>query len=262
MNASASSLFVYSPLATAGVLVASTTSAPTPVPAGVSALKPVPSWIFLPLRLSCFLFSFTVSSTLIDFKIKVSELISFAFLSTSCWVTVFKACKSLTSSINFSACSICDCCFSFARIRFTSDCNSLTFSCNSVVCTFVSTGTSTFAFFSATGASWDFGVSTTFVIGVETTSVFEVFSTVVGLEISLSTEVFCSVTTIVLGSVTSLASTWYPKKKPAPTNTLAAPTFNFLIEYFSNFCPFLCWRRNWLFFPTIIPPHKIYLFYT
>ena len=41
--------------------------------------------------------------------------------------------------INFSACSICAFCFSFARIRFTSDCNALTFSCNSVVCTFDST---------------------------------------------------------------------------------------------------------------------------
>ena len=52
VNASASSLFVYSPLATAGVLVASTTSAPTPVPAAPPSLKPVPSCIFLPLRLS------------------------------------------------------------------------------------------------------------------------------------------------------------------------------------------------------------------
>ena len=197
MNASASSLFVYSPLATAGVLVASTTSAPTPVPAAPPSLKPVPSCIFLPLRLSVFLFSFTVSSAFIDFKIVVKELISLAFAFTSCWVAVFEACKSFASSINFLACSICDFCFSFARIRLTSVCNALTFSCNSVIWTFCSTG-----------VSWDFGVSTTVGITVEITSVFGVFSTVFGLEISWFTELFCSVATTVLGSVTSLASTW------------------------------------------------------
>ena len=74
---------------TAGVAVASTTSAPTPVVVGgvvaaSPALKPVPSSIFLPLRLSWFLFSFGVSSALIDFKIEVNELSSFTFLSTSC----------------------------------------------------------------------------------------------------------------------------------------------------------------------------------
>ena len=177
-----------------------------------------------------FLFSFTVSSAFIDLKIEVNELISLAFAFTSCWVAVFEACNSFASSINFSAFSICDFCFSFERIRLTSVCNALTFSCNSVVWTFCSTV-----------ASRDFGVSTTSVIGVETTSVFVLFSTVVDLELSLSTNIFCSVVTTVLGSVTSLASTWYPKKKPTPTNTLAAPTLSFLIEYFSNFCPFFCW---------------------
>ena len=143
-----------------GLLVASSTSADIPVGVeGVDSvgsspiLKPVPSCIFLSLRLSWFFFGFTVSSAFIDFKIKVSDLISLTFASTSFWVAVFEACKSFASSINFSACSICDLYFSFARIRFTSNCNVLTFSCNPVVCTFGSTGASTFAFFSATRAS-------------------------------------------------------------------------------------------------------------
>ena len=68
--------------------VASTTSAPTPVVVGVVAevavasspvLKPVPSSIFLPLRLSLFLFSFVTASALIDFRIVVNELISQLF---------------------------------------------------------------------------------------------------------------------------------------------------------------------------------------
>ena len=39
--------------------------------------------VFLPLRLSWFLFSFTISSALIDFKIAVSELISWLFVNCS-----------------------------------------------------------------------------------------------------------------------------------------------------------------------------------
>ena len=169
--------------------------------------------------------------------------------------------------INFSACSICDFCFSFARIRFTSDCNALTFSCNSAICTFGSTGASTFAFFSATRFSWDFGVSTTSVLDVEITSVFGVAvvplfvvgttsgCTVVSVTsdtfFSLSSVPFSWVVTTVVPLTTSLASTWCPKKKPAPISTLAAPTFNFFMEYFSNLCPAFCWFTYSLFFPTI-----------
>ena len=57
-----------------------------------------------------------------------------------------------------------------------------------------------------------------------------------------SKTVFLTFTTFSV-AVTSLASTWYPKKNPAPTNTLAAPTFNFLIEYFSNLRPDFCWFK-------------------
>ena len=108
---------------TAGVLVASTTSAeipvpvPVPVPVAVSVLNPTPSSIFLPLRLSVFLFSFTVSSAFIDFKIEVNELISLAFASTSFWVVSKDSKNCLASEANFSAFEIWATCFAFPWIR-------------------------------------------------------------------------------------------------------------------------------------------------
>ena len=100
-----------------GFAVASTTSAPTPVPATPPSLKPVPSCIFLPLRLSVFLFSFTVSSALIDFKIEVNELICFALASTSFWVVLKASRYCLASATSFSAFWIWEACFLFPRIR-------------------------------------------------------------------------------------------------------------------------------------------------
>ena len=99
------------------MLVASTTSAPTPVPAAPPSLKPVPSCIFLPLRLSVFLFSFTISSALIDFKIEVNELISLALASTSFWVVLKASRYCLASATSFSAFWIWEACFLFPRIR-------------------------------------------------------------------------------------------------------------------------------------------------
>ena len=234
---------------TAGVAVASTTSAPTPVVVGgvvaaSPALKPVPSSIFLPLRLSWFLFSFGVSSALIDFKIEVNELSSFTFLSTSCWVAVFALCNAFASSINFSACSICDCCFLFERIRFTCVCRSVISFCNSVVTgsSFVPSTTG-----SATLFFWIIVVSL-FVVNATSSCTF--VSVLSGLDFWFSWVSLFVVTTVV-PLTTSLASTWCPRKKPTPISTLAAPNFNFFMEYFSNLRPAFCWFTYSLFFPTI-----------
>ena len=215
--------------------------------------KPVPSSIFLPLRLSWFLFSFGISSALIDFKIEVNELSSFAFLSTSVCVAVDEVCKAFASSNNFSAFSIKDFCFSFERIRSTCSCNAVIFSAKWLF--------STVSFFSSVSCS----AFSTIIEGFSSTKVaFSVAKLVFFSSINwLSTEevawfVVSSIsaiafgaslvfsfwsfgdeltTSFVAGSFISLASTWKPKKKPAPTRTLAAPTFNFLIEYFSYFLP-------------------------
>ena len=91
--------------------------------------KPVPSSIFLPLRLSWFLFSLDVSSALIDFKIDVKALISFAFLSAPDCVAsnVLKYC--LASATSFSAFWIWKACFLFPRIRSIWTSKSANFAC-------------------------------------------------------------------------------------------------------------------------------------
>ena len=91
--------------------------------------KPVPSSIFLPLRLSWFLFSLEVSSALIDFKIEVNELISFAFLSATDCVApkAFKYC--LASATSFSAAWIWETCFLFPLTRSIWASKSASFAC-------------------------------------------------------------------------------------------------------------------------------------
>ena len=64
-----------------------------------------------------FLFSFTVSSALIDFKIEVNELICLAFASTSFWVVSKDSKNRLASEANFSAFEIWAACFAFPWIR-------------------------------------------------------------------------------------------------------------------------------------------------
>ena len=71
--------------------------------------KPVPFSIFLPLRLSWFLFSLDTSSALIDFKIVIKELISFVLASTSSCVELFSNNVSADSSF-LVASSISDFC--------------------------------------------------------------------------------------------------------------------------------------------------------
>ena len=92
--------------------------------------KPVPSSIFLPLRLSWFLFSLgVVSSALIDFKIEVNELISFAFLSAPDCVAPNALKYCLASATSFSAFWIWEACFLFPRIRSIWASKSASFSC-------------------------------------------------------------------------------------------------------------------------------------
>ena len=201
------------------------------------------------------MFSFGVSSALIDFKIDVKALISFVLASTSVCVAVDEVCKAFASSNNFSAFSIKDFCFSFERIRVTCPCKAIILSANWLV--------STVAFLSTDGCS----VFSTISVELAFSTVrFEFFSStslflangVVLIDFSSSVTTFSLfsfvdelTTSFVAGSLISLASTWKPKKKPAPTRTLAAPTFNFLIEYFSNFLPTFFWFINWLFLPNI-----------
>ena len=209
------------------------------------------------------MFSFETSSALIDFRIFVNELISFAFASTSFCVVVLAEINDFASFTNFSAFSICDFCFSFERIRLISVSNAVTFSCNLVVWR----GTTGFtsgvwgvvvsSFFSSTdGAAGLVSIAFSVSTGVETlafpvstdfsvtiSSLLGVLSPVGLIVIFLSSKTVFLTFTKFSVAVTSLASTWYPKKNPAPTNTLAAPTFNFLIEYFSNFRPDFCWFK-------------------
>ena len=91
--------------------------------------KPVPSSSFLPLRLSWFLFSLGVSSALIDFKIEVNELISFAFLSAPDCVAPNALKYFLASATSFSAFWIWEACFLFPRIRSIWASKSASFSC-------------------------------------------------------------------------------------------------------------------------------------
>ena len=230
--------------------------------------KPVPSSIFLPLRLSWFLFSLEVSSALIDFKIEVNELISFVLASTSGCVADDDFCKAFASSNNFSAFSTRLFCFSFERTRSTCSCKAVILSTNLLVSTvafFSSVGCSAFStiveFFSSTGVSFSVATlvffSSTNWLSTDGAAWFvfsSISATTFGDSLAFS---FCSfgdelTTSFVAGSFTSLASTWNPKKNPAPTNTLAAPTFNFLIEYFSNFLLDFFWFINLLFLLNIL----------
>ena len=225
--------------------------------------KPVPSSIFLPLRLSWFLFSLGVSSALIDFKIEVNELISFVLASTSSCIADDDFCKAFASSNNFLAFSTRLFCFSFERTRSTCSCKAVILSTNLLVSTvafFSSVNCSVFStiveFFSSTGVAFSV-VSLVFFSSTNWLStdgvawfVFASFAATsfgASLTFSFGSCVDEVATSFVAGSFTSLASTWNPKKNPAPTNTLAAPTFNFLIEYFWNFLPYFCWFIKLLF---------------
>ena len=91
--------------------------------------KPVPFSIFLPLRLSWFLFSLDTSSALIDFKIDVNELISFAFLSAPDCVAPNALKYCLASATSFSAFWIWEACFLFPRMRSIWASKSANFAC-------------------------------------------------------------------------------------------------------------------------------------
>ena len=91
--------------------------------------KPVPSSIFLPLRLSWFLFSLSVSSALIDFKIEVNELISLAFLSATDCVAPKALKYCLASATSFSAFLIWEACFLFPLTRSICVSKSASFAC-------------------------------------------------------------------------------------------------------------------------------------
>ena len=91
--------------------------------------KPVPSSIFLPLRLSWFLFSLDVSSALMDFKTLVNELTSFAFLSAPDCVASKALKYCLASATSFSAFWIWDACFLFPRMRSIWASKSANFAC-------------------------------------------------------------------------------------------------------------------------------------
>ena len=92
--------------------------------------KPVPSSIFLPLRLSWFLFSLEVSSALIDFKIEVNELISFVFLSAPDFVASNALKYCLASATSFSAAWIWEACFLFPLRRSICASKSANFACS------------------------------------------------------------------------------------------------------------------------------------
>ena len=190
--------------------------------------KPVPSSIFLPLRLSWFLFSLSISSALIDFKIEINELISFAFLSTSCLVGLFFNKDSADSNF-LEASSITDCClvlfFTLSSWAF----NSSIFKFKTESST-TSASTSVFllsldwlAIFSATAAATFSEVLTIF---------FSVgFTGVSGVIFALCSPLSELFAVLSVWAALSLASTApAPKNNPTPIRTLAAPTLNFFME--------------------------------
>ena len=215
--------------------------------------KPVPSSIFLPLRLSWFLFSLGVSSALIDFKIEVNELTSFAFLSAPDCVASNALKYCLASATSFSAFWIWEACFLFPRIRSIWASKSANFACKrdkltdgfvsvasavlvcsetAEACSFSFTGFAGSADFS--GSSVDFGCSTNSDFASETVSAW-IFPWAWFSPVSAS---FCTTASVVpVAEAASTVSTLWPNKNPAPIKTLAAPTFNFLIEYFSYLFP-------------------------
>ena len=239
--------------------VASTTSAPTPVVVEVAAspvLKPVPSSIFLPLRLSLFLFSFVTSSALIDFRMFVNELISLALASTSVWEVAALNKPSADASLLDASFRIVCCLVLFLIL-------SIWIFNSSIFCANTDLSTSFWVFSPACALALISAFSEVCVLNFLATA-SATFSLVfwalvskgltsAGVEIVAGVS-FTSPTLLSLfcWAILSLASTTpAPKNKPTPIRTLAVPTLNFLIEYvsiFSAFCSNLFLR---LFFPTI-----------
>ena len=190
--------------------------------------KPVPSSIFLPLRLSWFLFSLDVSSALIDFKIDVKALISLAFLSTSSWVVLFFS-KASADSNFLEASSISDFClvlfFTLSSWAFSS---SIFLVKSALSTSFVAALSWLFspdwaANFSATASatfSWVFSILLATGFTEFSKLILAVFAPSSGLLVASRDWV-----------TLSLASTApAPKNKPTPIRTLAAPTLNFFME--------------------------------
>ena len=193
--------------------------------------KPVPSSIFLPLRLSWFLFSLgVVSSALIDFKIEVNELISLAFLSTSSWVELFFS-KASADSNFLVASSINDFCFVLFLTLSNWDFNSSIFKFKTESSTTSASASTSFfllsldwlAIFSATAAATFSEVLTIF---------FSVgFTDVSGVIFALYSPLSELFAVLSIWATLSLASTApAPKNNPTPIRTLAAPTLNFFME--------------------------------
>ena len=202
------------------------------------------------------MFSFETSSALIDFRIFVNELISFAFASTSFWEVATLNKPSADASLLDASFRIVCCLVLFlilsiwifnSSIFFANTDLSTSFWVFSSVCTLalVSTFSEDCAFnFSATA-------SATFSLVLWVLFSTDLISSEVepGVFTSLVSDRFLS---LLSWAILSLASaTPAPKSKPTPTRTLAVPTLNFFIEYvstFSAFCSNLFFR---LFFPTI-----------
>ena len=192
--------------------------------------KPVPSSIFLPLRLSWFLFSLGVSSVLIDFKIEINELISFAFLSISCLVGLFFNKDSADSNF-LVASSINDFCFVLFLTLSNWDFNSSIFKFKTESSTTSASASTSFfllsldwlAIFSATAAATFAGVFSILLA----TGFTEFSGTILAVFTPSSGLLVASRDWATL----SLASTApAPKNNPTPIRTLAAPTLNFFIE--------------------------------
>ena len=192
--------------------------------------KPVPSSIFLPLRLSWFLFSLGVSSVLIDFKIEINELISFAFLSTSSWVELFFS-KASADSNFLVASSINDFCFVLFLTLSNWDFNSSIFKFKTESSTTSASASTSFfllsldwlAIFSATAAATFAGV-----FSILLATGFTEFSETILAVFTPSSGLLVASRDWVTLSLASTASA--PKNKPTPIRTLAAPTLNFFIE--------------------------------
>ena len=211
--------------------------------------KPVPSSIFLPLRLSWFLFSLDVSTALIDFKIVIKELISFVLASTSSCVELFSNNVSADSSF-LVASSISDFCL---VLFFTLS----SWAFNSSIFLLRSDLSTSFVVLS----SWLFSPDWTTNFSATAVATFSwVFSILLAAGFTEFSETILAVSTPSSGLLVasrawvplSLASTTpAPKNIPTPIRTLAAPTLNFFMEYVSTFSP----RRSccffMLFFPTI-----------
>ena len=202
------------------------------------------------------MFSFETSSALIDFRIFVNELISFAFASTSVWEVAALNKPSADASLLDASFRIA-CCLVLFLILSIWIFNSSIFCANTDLSTsfWVFSPVCALALVSSFSEdcvlNFSATASATFSLVLWVLFSTDLISSDAGLNVFVSLDSAKFLSLFCWGILSLASTTPAPKNKPTPIRTLAVPTLNFLIEYvsiFSAFCSNLFLR---LFFPTI-----------